>query len=66
MTTTRKTVLSLALTLTALLALTITASAASYWDGISGGDGTSVVDHDGRFSVIVVDGQTRATERDSR
>src|SRR5207302_8473236 len=49
MTTTRKTVLSLALTLTALLALTITASAASYWDGISGAELPNATNTEGRF-----------------
>src|SRR5438105_14439717 len=50
MTTTRKTVLSLALTLTALLALTITASAASYWDGISGAELPNATNTEGRFA----------------
>jgi hypothetical protein len=49
MTTTRKTILSLALTLTALLALTITASAASYWDGISGAELPNATSTEGRF-----------------
>ncbi len=49
MTKTRKTVLSLALTLSALLALAVTASAASYWDGISGGELPNATTTEGRF-----------------
>ena len=49
MTKTKKTVLSLALTLSALLALAVTASAASYWDGISGAELPNATTTEGRF-----------------